>query len=102
MTDGILHIVEAMNLSRNEVLLGNTKVFIKSPESVSRAMQAFRSTTLRSQLHLLEVMRSRKFDSYARIIQKAMKRNYAARVHQQQRAQGKPTLEEASHSALFP
>jgi myosin heavy subunit len=30
-----MHIVDAMHLDRREVQLGNTKVFIKSPESVS-------------------------------------------------------------------
>jgi len=41
------------------------------------------------QLHLLEDMRLRKFDNYARIIQKAMKRFCAVRVYQRQREQGK-------------
>jgi len=30
-----MHIVDAMHLDRREVQLGTTKVFIKSPESVS-------------------------------------------------------------------
>jgi len=34
-------------------------------------------------------MRLRKFDTYARIIQKAMKRFCAVRVYQRQREQGK-------------
>ncbi len=34
VTDGVMHIVESMHLERREVQLGNTKVFIKSPESV--------------------------------------------------------------------
>lgn len=39
-------------------------------------------------LHLLEDMRLRKFDNYARIIQRAMKRYCAVRVYQRQREQG--------------
>jgi myosin heavy subunit len=35
VTDGVMHIVDSMHLDRREVQLGNTKVFIKSPESVS-------------------------------------------------------------------
>lgn len=76
VTDGIMHIVDAMHLDRREVQLGTTKVFIKSPES----------------LHLLEDMRLRKFDNYARIIQKAMKRFCAARVYQRQREQATDIL----------
>ena len=37
VTDGVMHIVDAMHLDRREVQLGNTKVFIKSPESVRAA-----------------------------------------------------------------
>ncbi|UJR31428.1 hypothetical protein I4U23_018921 [Adineta vaga] len=76
VTDGVMHIVDAMHLDRREVQLGNTKVFIKSPES----------------LHLLEDMRLRKFDNYARIIQKAMKRFCAVRVYQKQREQATDIL----------
>jgi len=35
VTDGVMHIVDAMHLDRREVQLGTTKVFIKSPESVN-------------------------------------------------------------------
>ncbi|CAF3756697.1 unnamed protein product [Rotaria magnacalcarata] len=76
VTDGITHIVDAMHLDRREVQFGNTKVFIKSPES----------------LHILEDMRLRKFDNYARVIQKAMKRYCAVRVYQKQREQATDIL----------
>ncbi|CAF1329366.1 unnamed protein product [Adineta steineri] len=76
VTDGVMHIVDSMHLDRREVQLGNTKVFIKSPES----------------LHVLEDMRLRKFDNYARIIQKAMKRFCAVRVYQKQREQATDIL----------
>ena len=35
VTDGVMHIVDTMHLDRREVQLGTSKVFIKSPESVS-------------------------------------------------------------------
>ncbi|CAF3674870.1 unnamed protein product [Rotaria sordida] len=76
VTDGVMHIVDTMHLDRREVQLGNTKVFIKSPES----------------LHILEDMRLRKFDNYARIIQRAMKRFCAVRVYQKQREQATDIL----------
>jgi myosin heavy subunit len=34
-----MHIVDSMHLDRREVQLGNTKVFIKSPESVRISMK---------------------------------------------------------------
>jgi hypothetical protein len=34
VTDGVIHIVQAMHLEQREVQLGTSKVFIKSPESV--------------------------------------------------------------------
>jgi len=76
VTDGVMHIVKSMHLEQREVQLGSTKVFIKSPES----------------LHLLEDMRLRKFDNYARIIQRAMKRFCAVRVYQKQREQATDIL----------
>lgn len=87
-----MHIVQSMHLDQREVQLGKTKVFIKSPESVSRMHSESRDRTFGTrtllQLHLLEDMRLRKFDNYARIIQRAMKRFCAVRVYQKQREQG--------------
>ncbi|GCB69136.1 unconventional myosin-Ie isoform X1 [Scyliorhinus torazame] len=59
---GVVHLLRAVNMDQDQHQLGKTKVFIKAPES----------------LFLLEEMRERKYDGYARAIQKAW-RKYAAR-----------------------
>ena len=35
LIEGVLHIVRNMHLDQREVQIGKTKIFIKSPESVS-------------------------------------------------------------------
>ncbi|XP_071795334.1 unconventional myosin-Ie-like [Asterias amurensis] len=55
---GIKHLMNAVNMEPDQWQLGRTKVFIKAPES----------------LFLLEEQRERKFDQYARILQKAFRR----------------------------
>ncbi|XP_037103256.1 unconventional myosin-Ie isoform X2 [Syngnathus acus] len=59
---GVLHLLRSVNMDQDQFQLGQTKVFVKAPES----------------LFLLEETRERKFDGYARTIQKAW-RKYAAR-----------------------
>ncbi|NXI95068.1 MYO1E protein, partial [Psophia crepitans] len=59
---GVLHLLQSVNMDSDQYQLGKSKVFIKAPES----------------LFLLEEMRERKYDGYARAIQKAW-RKYAAR-----------------------
>ncbi|XP_053933964.1 unconventional myosin-Ie isoform X1 [Cuculus canorus] len=59
---GVLHLLQSVNMDPDQYQLGKCKVFIKAPES----------------LFLLEEMRERKYDGYARAIQKAW-RKYAAR-----------------------
>jgi myosin I len=56
-------ICEAAQLSPEEFRLGNTKIFIRSPES----------------LFLLEEARERRFDAFARIIQRIFKKFAAKR-----------------------
>eukprot|EP00049_Salpingoeca_infusionum_P018370 m.356955 g.356955 ORF g.356955 m.356955 type:complete len:1042 (+) comp17672_c0_seq1:247-3372(+) len=51
--DGIRHLMEHVSMERDQWQLGHTKVFVKNPES----------------LFLLEEIRERKFDSFARRIQ---------------------------------
>uniref|UniRef100_A0AC35TFU4 Unconventional myosin-Ie n=1 Tax=Rhabditophanes sp. KR3021 TaxID=114890 RepID=A0AC35TFU4_9BILA len=58
-------ICESVNMSEDQYQLGRTKIFIKNPES----------------LFLLEEMRERKYDRYARTIQKAFKKFTAAKRH---------------------
>ncbi len=50
---GVLHLMQAVQMDSKDFQLGKTKVFIKNPES----------------LFLLEEVRERKFDTYARKIQ---------------------------------
>ncbi|KAJ8249172.1 hypothetical protein GJAV_G00231950 [Gymnothorax javanicus] len=59
---GVLHLLRAVNMEQDQFQLGRSKVFIKAPES----------------LFLLEEMRERKFDGYARTIQRVW-RKYVAR-----------------------
>ncbi|XP_041030739.1 unconventional myosin-Ie isoform X1 [Carcharodon carcharias] len=59
---GVLHLLRSVNMDPEQHQLGKTKIFIKAPES----------------LFLLEEMRERKYDAYARAIQKAW-RKYAAK-----------------------
>ncbi|XP_048418708.1 unconventional myosin-Ie isoform X1 [Stegostoma tigrinum] len=59
---GVVHLLRSVNMDPDQHQLGKTKIFIKAPES----------------LFLLEEMRERKYDAYARAIQKAWRR-YAAR-----------------------
>lgn len=47
------------------------------------------STACPSQLFLLEEMRERKFDGFARVIQKAWRRHIAIRKYEQMREEGK-------------
>uniref|UniRef100_A0A669B3R1 Osteoclast-stimulating factor 1 n=1 Tax=Oreochromis niloticus TaxID=8128 RepID=A0A669B3R1_ORENI len=59
---GVLHLLRSVNMDQDQFQLGRTKIFVKAPES----------------LFLLEETRERKFDGYARTIQKAW-RKYVAR-----------------------
>uniref|UniRef100_A0A915PJ71 Uncharacterized protein n=1 Tax=Setaria digitata TaxID=48799 RepID=A0A915PJ71_9BILA len=62
---GVEIICQTVNMDRDQYQMGRTKIFIKNPES----------------LFLLEEMRERKYDSYARIIQKAFKKFTARKRH---------------------
>uniref|UniRef100_A0A0L8IEF8 Myosin motor domain-containing protein n=1 Tax=Octopus bimaculoides TaxID=37653 RepID=A0A0L8IEF8_OCTBM len=66
---GIKHLMDSVNISPDQFQLGTTKVFIKNPES----------------LFLLEEVRERKFDKYARVIQKAFRKYYAKNQYYKQR-----------------
>lgn len=57
---GVTHILRSVNMSQDEYQLGKTKLFIKAPES----------------LFLLEEQREKKFDFYARVLQKAFQRYF--------------------------
>ncbi|XP_033750743.1 unconventional myosin-Ie-like isoform X1 [Pecten maximus] len=62
---GIKHLMDTVNMDKDQWQLGKTKVFVKNPES----------------LFLLEEMRERKFDHYARKIQKAYRRYHARKTY---------------------
>lgn len=74
---GVLHLLQSVNMDADQYQLGKTKVFIKAPES----------------LFLLEEMRERKYDNYARVIQKAWRKHTAVRKYIKMR-------EEASNVVL--
>lgn len=73
---GVTHLMNFVNMDREQFQLGKTKVFIKNPES----------------LFLLEEMRERKFDGFARIIQKAWRRHYAQKLYFKLRAEASDLL----------
>ncbi|XP_050400125.1 unconventional myosin-Ie isoform X2 [Patella vulgata] len=58
---GIKHLMNSVNMDPDQFQMGRTKVFVKNPES----------------LFLLEEMRERKYDKFARVIQKAYRKHFA-------------------------
>ncbi|XP_063296364.1 unconventional myosin-Ie-like [Pelobates fuscus] len=62
---GVLHLLNSVNMESDQYQLGKSKVFIKAPES----------------LFLLEEMRERKYDGFARVIQKAWRKHTAVRKY---------------------
>eukprot|EP00041_Stephanoeca_diplocostata_P026295 m.705816 g.705816 ORF g.705816 m.705816 type:complete len:1074 (+) comp22930_c0_seq1:209-3430(+) len=63
--DGVVHLLNSVGMESDQYQLGTTKVFIKNPES----------------LFLLEEIRERKFDGFARTIQTAWRRYNAQRYY---------------------
>ncbi|XP_072917472.1 myosin IEb isoform X2 [Hemitrygon akajei] len=66
---GVTHLLRSVNMDQDQFQLGKHKVFIKAPES----------------LFLLEEMRERKFNNFARVIQKAWRKHIAVRKYVQMR-----------------
>uniref|UniRef100_A0A8D3D0V4 Osteoclast-stimulating factor 1 n=1 Tax=Scophthalmus maximus TaxID=52904 RepID=A0A8D3D0V4_SCOMX len=73
---GVLHLLRSVNMDQDQFQLGRTKIFIKAPES----------------LFLLEETRERKFDSYARTIQKAWRKYVARKKYVQMREEASDLL----------
>ncbi|TNN02035.1 hypothetical protein fugu_009522 [Takifugu bimaculatus] len=73
---GVLHLLNSVNMDQDQFQLGKTKVFIKAPES----------------LFLLEEMRERKFNGYARVIQKAWRKHVAVRKYVKMREEASDIL----------
>ncbi|XP_034046089.1 unconventional myosin-Ie isoform X3 [Thalassophryne amazonica] len=73
---GVLHLLRSVNMDQDQYQLGRTKIFIKAPES----------------LFLLEETRERKFDGYARTIQKAWRKYLARKKYVQMREEASDLL----------
>ncbi|XP_030044549.1 unconventional myosin-Ie isoform X2 [Microcaecilia unicolor] len=73
---GVLHLLQSVNIEPEQFQLGKTKLFIKAPES----------------LFLLEEMRERKYDGYARLIQKAWRKYMARKKYVQMREEASDLL----------
>ncbi|KAM9851924.1 myosin IEb [Aulostomus maculatus] len=74
--EGVLHLLSSVNMDQDQFQLGKTKVFIKAPES----------------LFLLEEMRERKYNGYARVIQKAWRKHIAVRKYVKMREEASDIL----------
>ncbi|GLH11924.1 Unconventional myosin IC [Gryllus bimaculatus] len=68
---GVEWIMRSVNMEASQFQLGKTKVFVKAPES----------------LFMLEELRDRKFNQYARVIQKAFKKYFARRQYEKQKGE---------------
>ncbi|XP_069041225.1 myosin IEb [Lepisosteus oculatus] len=73
---GVLHLLRSVNMDQDQYQLGKSKVFIKAPES----------------LFLLEEMRERKYNGYARVIQKAWRKHIAVRKYVRMREEASDIL----------
>ncbi|KAI9517498.1 Unconventional myosin-If [Dissostichus eleginoides] len=73
---GVLHLLRSVNMDTDQYQMGRNKVFVKNPES----------------LFLLEEMRERKFDTFARIIQKSWRRCIARKKYEQMREEASDIL----------
>ncbi|XP_061838995.1 myosin IEb [Nerophis lumbriciformis] len=73
---GVLHLLSSVNMDQDQFQLGKKKVFIKAPES----------------LFLLEEMRERKYNGYARVIQKAWRKHVAVRKYVKMREEASDIL----------
>ncbi|KFQ49369.1 Unconventional myosin-If, partial [Nestor notabilis] len=73
---GVQHLLRSVNMDPDQYQMGRSKVFVKNPES----------------LFLLEEMRERKFDGFARVIQNAWRRHTAIRKYEQMRQEASNIL----------
>ncbi|XP_037304491.1 unconventional myosin-Ie isoform X2 [Pungitius pungitius] len=73
---GVIHLLRSVNMDQDQFQLGRTKIFVKAPES----------------LFLLEETRERKFDSYARTIQRAWRKYLARKKYVQMREEASDLL----------
>ncbi|XP_032906150.1 unconventional myosin-Ie isoform X2 [Amblyraja radiata] len=73
---GVVYLLRSVNMDPDQYQMGKSKVFVKAPES----------------LFLLEEMRERKYDAYARAIQKAWRKYAARKKYVQMREQASDLL----------
>uniref|UniRef100_A0A8B9HRU8 Osteoclast-stimulating factor 1 n=1 Tax=Astyanax mexicanus TaxID=7994 RepID=A0A8B9HRU8_ASTMX len=73
---GVLHLLRSVNMDSDQYQLGKSKIFIKAPES----------------LFLLEEMRERKYNGYARVIQQAWRKHIAVRKYVRMREEASDIL----------
>ncbi|KAK1794948.1 hypothetical protein P4O66_010138, partial [Electrophorus voltai] len=73
---GVLHLLKSVNMDPDQYQLGKSKIFIKAPES----------------LFLLEEMRERKYNGYARVIQQAWRKHVAVRKYVRMREEASDVL----------
>ncbi|CAL1611601.1 unnamed protein product [Knipowitschia caucasica] len=76
LREGVLVLLRSVNMDQDQYQLGTSKVFIRAPES----------------LFLLEEMRERKYNGFARVIQKAWRRHTAVRKYVQMRQEASDLL----------
>ncbi|XP_055083609.1 myosin IEb isoform X3 [Periophthalmus magnuspinnatus] len=74
--EGVLHLLRSVNMDQDQYQLGTCKVFIRAPES----------------LFLLEEMRERKYNGYARVIQKAWRKHVAVQKYVKMRQEASDIL----------
>lgn len=106
MKRGVVHLMNYVKMDNDQYQMGRTKVFIKNPESVNERKTYTRNMYKSSvalpaglllltqfhvfiQLFLLEEMRERKYDGYARVIQKAFRKWNARKHYVRLRQEGK-------------
>uniref|UniRef100_S4R897 Myosin IE n=1 Tax=Petromyzon marinus TaxID=7757 RepID=S4R897_PETMA len=73
---GVEYLLRTVNMDPDQYQMGRTKVFVKAPES----------------LFLLEEMRERKYDGYARAIQKAWRKHVAHKRYMKMREEASDIL----------
>ncbi|XP_027005416.1 myosin IEb [Tachysurus fulvidraco] len=73
---GVMHLLRSVNMEADQYQLGKSKIFIKAPES----------------LFLLEEMRERKYNGFARVIQNAWRKHIAVRKYVRMREEASDIL----------
>lgn len=94
-------ICDSVHMEKNQYQMGKTKIFVKNPESVCFSKSKYRNAIDTFQLFLLEETRERKFDGYARVIQKAWRQFSARKQHIKQKVKSNKNKKLNKHKFLF-